>query len=154
MSSCFGFCNSSDDDGERQPLLPIYEDDTSLQRAIHAKLHTYQMLRALSKGFMPSTEQTIINLRTLLSSDVLNPATPGLSESGRKLAKYSKQLLQEFIDLLKNKNNEDKLQEFIWSISNIRVDFNKDDLIKTVGNTKAKADATAGMLLPRLSASK
>jgi hypothetical protein len=148
MSSCFGFCNSSDDDGEREPLLPVYEDDTSLQRAVHAKLHTYQMLRALSKGFMPSTEQTIVNLRTLLSSDVLNPATPGLSESGRKLAKYSKQLLQEFIDLLRNKNNEDKLQDFIWLLLNTRVDINAEDLIRTVGDTKAKADATAGMLPP------
>jgi hypothetical protein len=102
------------------------------------------MFRALSKGFMPSTEQTVVNLRTLLSSDVLNPATPGLSESGRKLAKYSKQLLQDFIDLLINKNDEDKLQDFIWFMLHAKVDVNAGDLIQTVGDTKAKADASAG----------
>ena len=146
MSSCFGFRKRSDSHGERQPLLPVYEDDTSLQRAVHAKLHTYQMLRALSKGFMPSTEQAVVNLRTLLSSDVLNPATPGLSESGRKLAKYTKQMLQDLIDLLRNKNDEDKLQDFIWFILNTRVDVQTGDLIQAIGNAKAKADAGAGML--------
>jgi hypothetical protein len=66
------------------------------------------MLRAISKGFMPSTEQAIVNLRTLLASDVLNPETPGLSESGRKLMKYSKQWLTEFNELLRNKNDADQ----------------------------------------------
>lgn len=95
-------------------------------------------------GFMPTTEQTVVNLRTLLSSDVLNPATPGLSESGRKLAKYSKQLLQEFIDLLKNKNDGDQLQDFIWFILNSKVDVDTGDLIQTARDTKAKADLGAG----------
>lgn len=144
MSSCFGFRKRSKSHGDREPLLPRYEDDTSLQRAVNSKLHTYQMFRALSKGYMPSTEQTVVNLRTLLSSDVLNPATPGLSESGRKLAKYSKQLLQDFIDLLINKNDEDKLQDFIWFMLHAKVDVNAGDLIQTVGDTKAKADASAG----------
>jgi hypothetical protein len=147
MSSCFGFRKSSRGDGDREPLLPVYDDDTSLQRASHQKLHTYQMLRALSKGFMPSTGQSVINLRTLLSLDVLNPATPGLSESGRKLAKYSKQLIQELIDLLKNKNDGDKLQDFIWFIINARLDVDTGDLIQTATNSRAKADARAGMSL-------
>jgi Family of unknown function (DUF5923) len=104
------------------------------------------MLLALSKGFMPSTEQTIINLRTLLSSDVLNPATPGLSESGRKLVKYSKKWLQDFIDLLKEKNDGDKLQDFIWLIINARMEVDTSDLMNTAAHARAKADAWAGML--------
>jgi hypothetical protein len=104
------------------------------------------MLRALSKGFMPSTEQTVINLRTLLSSDVLNPATPGLSESGRKLIKYSKSWLQDFIDLLKEKNDGDKLQDFIWLIVNARMEVDTGDLMNTAEQARAKADAWAGML--------
>jgi hypothetical protein len=103
------------------------------------------MIRALSKGFMPSTEQTIINLRTLLASDVLNPETPGLSESGRKLMKYSKQWLQQFIDLLRNKNDGDQIQDFIWFLIHARISVDTDDLIQTATSSRAKADASAGM---------
>lgn len=74
MSSCFGSRKRKGEDTEA--LLPLYANDTSLQRTLHQKMHTYQMLRAISKGFMPSTEQVIVNLRTLLASDFLNPDNP------------------------------------------------------------------------------
>jgi Family of unknown function (DUF5923) len=105
------------------------------------------MLRALSKGFMPSTEQTIVNLRTLLASDALNPETPGLSESGRKLVKYSKQWLKEFIELLRNKNDGDQIQDFIWFLIHARVSVDTNDLIQTMRSTRTKADASAGVFL-------
>jgi hypothetical protein len=105
------------------------------------------MLRALSKGYMPSTEQTIVNLRTLLASDVLNPETPGLSESGRKLVKYSKQWLTEFIELLRNKNDRDQIQDFIWFLIHARISVDTNDLIRTASSTRTKADASAGMIL-------
>ncbi|KAI9047081.1 hypothetical protein LZ554_009154 [Drepanopeziza brunnea f. sp. 'monogermtubi'] len=142
MSSCFGSRKKSRSD-DRQPLLPQYEDDTSLQRAAHQKMHTYQMLRALSKGFMPSTEQTIVNLRTLLASDVLNPELTGLSDDGRKLTKYTKQWLKEFIDLLANKNSGDQIQDFIWFLIHSRVSVDVEDLVRTATSTRAKADASA-----------
>lgn len=144
MSSCFGSRKKSKRQGDREPLLPQYEDDTSLQRVAHQKLHTYQMLRALSKGFMPSTEQTIVNLRTLLASDVLNPDTPGLSQSGRKLMYYSKTWLQQFIELLRNKNDGDQIQDFIWFLIHARVSVDVNDLVQTATSTRAKADASAG----------
>src|ERR1700743_504625 len=102
MSSCCGFRKSRAAD--RQPLLPQYHDDTALQRQVHQKLHSYQMYRALSKGFMPSNEQIIINLRTLTAADILNPDNPDLSDSGRLLVKYTKQWLREFMELLQHKN--------------------------------------------------
>jgi hypothetical protein len=144
MSSCFG---SRKKDADRQPLLPVYEDDTRLQRAAHQKLHSYQMLRALSKGFMPSTEQTIANLRTLLASDILNPEIAGLSDSGRRLMKYTKQWLIEFIELLRNKNDKDQIQDFIWFLIHARMEVHTGDLISTATNTRAKADASAGRLV-------
>lgn len=104
------------------------------------------MLRALSKGFMPSTEQTIVNLRTLLASDILNPDTPGLSESGRKLMYYSKTWLQQFIELLRNKNDGDQIQDFIWFLIHARFSVDTNDLIQTATSTRAKADASAGKL--------
>jgi Family of unknown function (DUF5923) len=103
------------------------------------------MLRAISKGFMPSTEQTIVNLRTLLASDVLNAETPGLSESGRKLIKYSRQWLMEFIELLRSKNDGDQIQDFIWFLVHAKVSVDTNDLVRTAQSTRTKADASAGM---------
>ena len=144
MSSCFGFRKTKGEDTEA--LLPQYEDDTSLQRQLHQKMHSYQMVRALAKGFMPSTEQLIINLRTILAADVLNPDNPDLSDSGRLLVKYSKQWLSEFIEMLRHKNDEDQIQDFIWFLSKSRVSLDTDDLANTASKVKSKADATAGTL--------
>lgn len=144
MSSCFGSRKKSRENGDREPLLPQYEDDTSLQRASHQKMHAYQMLRALSKGFMPSTGQAIVNLRTLLASDILNPDTPGLSQDGRKFLYYNREFLKEFIDLLRNKNEGDQIQNFIWFLDHARLSIDTKDLIQTASSTRAKADASAG----------
>lgn len=94
---------------------------------------------------MPSTEQLIINLRTLLASDVLNPETPGLSESGRALVKLSKQWLTQFIELLRNKNDADQIQDFIWFLLGARISIDAPDLIATATTTRARADAAAGL---------
>ncbi|OCL07506.1 bactericidal permeability-increasing protein [Glonium stellatum] len=141
MSSCFGFRKSQADD--RQPLLPQYHDDTSLQRQLHQKLHSYQMIRALSKGYMPSNEQAIINLRTLLAADILNPDNPDLSDSGRLLVKYTKQWLYEFIELLQHKNSEDQIQDFIWFLSKSKVSVDVEDIASRASKAKVKADTVA-----------
>ena len=142
MSSCLGYRKSKGEDTEA--LLPQYEDDTSLQKSLHQKMHTYQMIRAMSAGFMPSTEQVIINLRTLLASDVLNPDNPDLSDSGRLLIKFSKRWLSQFIDTLRHKIENDQIQDFLWLLSHSKVSLNTEDLTKSAKNVKAKADATAG----------
>ena len=102
------------------------------------------MQKALSAGFMPSTEQLIINLRTLLASDLLNPENPDLSDSGRLLSKFSKRWLSQFIEALRHKNSSDQIQDFIWFLSKSRVSLDTEDITKTASNVKAKADATAG----------
>ena len=144
MSSCFGFRKSKTEDTEA--LLPQYGDDTSLQRTLHQKMHTYQMIRALSKGFMPSTEQLVVNLRTLLAADILNPDNPDLSDSGRLLLKFTKQWLSQFIEAIRHKNDNDQIQDFIWFLSKSRVSLDTDNITKSAKNVKAKADATAGTL--------
>jgi hypothetical protein len=145
MSSCFGFRKSRDDD--QRPLLPQYRDDTVLQREVHQKLHSYQMVRALTKGYMPSNEQAIINLRSLLAADVLNPDNPDLSDSGRLLVKYTKRWLHEFIETLGNKNSEDQIQDFLWYLSKARVSVDAGDIARRASKSKAKADVSAGTCL-------
>ncbi|KAI9850162.1 MAG: hypothetical protein M1824_003650 [Vezdaea acicularis] len=142
MSSCFGNRKSRRGD-DTDPLLPQYEDDTALQRRVHQKLHSYQMLRALSKLYMPSNEQVIINLRTILASDVLNATNPELSDSGRLLLKYSRNWVTEFIELLRNKNDKDQIQDFIWFMSKSKVSLDVEDLARTASSVRVKADASA-----------
>lgn len=92
---------------------------------------------------MPSTEQTIINLRTLLASNVLNPDPTGLTDSGRRLMKFTKEWLTQFIELLRNKNDRDQIQDFIWYLLQARIHVDTADLVKTATTTRAKADASA-----------
>ncbi|KAH7361393.1 hypothetical protein B0T11DRAFT_278864 [Plectosphaerella cucumerina] len=142
LSSCFGRGRSRED-RETEPLLPRYNDDTTLQNRLHEKLHSYQMLRALSKGYMPSNEQLIINLRTLLSADILNPETSGLSDSGRALVLNTRLWLKQFIELLIHKNDKDQIQDFIWYLSKSRVTIDAYDISQRASRAKAKADTAA-----------
>ncbi|KAK4179307.1 bactericidal permeability-increasing protein [Triangularia setosa] len=143
FSSCFGSGRRRSD--EQEPLLPQYDDTTSLQRQLHQKLHTYQMLRALSKGFMPSNEQTIVNLRTLLAADILNPDldTKELSDSGQALVHYIKQFIHQLIELLQNKNSNDQIQDFIWYLAKARVSVDIEHIAERATKAKAKADTAA-----------
>lgn len=141
IANCCGYGRKQGDDTE--PLLPRYEDDTSRQRALHQKLHSYQMLRALSKGYMPSNEQTIINLRTLLASDILNANNTELSDSGRILIRNCRGWLKLFIELLRNKNNEDQIQDFIWYLTKSRISLDVNDIAHSASKVKARADAQA-----------
>ncbi|KAI1504904.1 hypothetical protein F5X99DRAFT_370248 [Biscogniauxia marginata] len=143
LSSCCGLRKKKQPDPEREPLLPQYEQDTHLQRELYRKLHSYQMLHAFTQGYMPSTEQVIVNLRTLLSSDILNPENPDLSNSGRRLARLTKQWLQQFIVLLKHKNGKDQIQDLVWFLAKSRISVDLDDLRSRAKKSKAKADTAA-----------
>lgn len=145
MSSCFGW-RKSKRDADQEPLLPRYEDETYRQRQLHQKLHTYQMIRALSKGFRPSTEQTIANLRTLLASEILNPSNKELSESGRNLLRQARTWLKLFIELLRNKNGEDQIQDVIWCLTKSRISLDVHDISHQASKAKARADAAASKL--------
>jgi hypothetical protein len=145
MSSCCGFGRKSKG-ADTEPLLPRYEDDTALQRRLHQKMHTYQMIRALSKGYMPSTEQLVINLRTLLASDVLNPNNKDLSQSGRRLVRNSREWLKQFIELLQHKNSNDQIQDFIWYLIKSRVSLDLEDISRQASTAKAKADVSASRM--------
>ena len=143
MSSCFGRRRARQSD-VTEPLLPRYEDDTDLQRRVHQKLHTYQMLRALSEGYMPSTEQLVANLRSLLASDILNPTGSDLSFAGRQLARDCKLWVKALVELLLEKNNEDQLQNALWHISLARASLDISDIGDRAANVKGQADIQAG----------
>jgi hypothetical protein len=102
------------------------------------------MLRAMSQGFMPSNEQVIVNLRTLLAADILNPDNQDLSDSGRALVHYTKVWLKQFMDLLQHKNGHDQIQDFIWYLSRARVSIDMADIANRTTKAKAKAQTAVG----------
>ena len=130
-------------DDARQPLLPQYHHDTVREQRLHEKLHTYQMLRALIAGYMPSTEQLIINLRTLLASDLLNPDQSSLTDSGFLLLKHIKALINACIDTLQHKAPADEVQDLLWYLTKARVDVDTQDLATRASATKSKANTAA-----------
>ncbi|KAF5566135.1 hypothetical protein FPHYL_3883 [Fusarium phyllophilum] len=142
MLSCFGI-GKNREDAEREPLLPRYNDDTGLQTRLHEKLHTYQMLRAISKGYMPTNEQLIIHLRTLLSAQILNPERQELSPSGRALVRSIKLWIKQFIEVLQHKNGKDQIQDFIWYLTKARLDVDVAHIEQRAARAKVRADAVA-----------
>ncbi|KAH6603660.1 hypothetical protein Trco_008435 [Trichoderma cornu-damae] len=132
-------------DEEHQPLLPQYGEDTERQARLHEKLHTYQMLRALSNGYMPSNEQVITHLRTLLSAGMLDPQAAGLSPSGRALVRTARMWLGELIDLLKAKNSGDQVQDFLWHLSKARLQVDPSHLRAGAAAAKMEADVLAAV---------
>lgn len=150
MFSCFGlFKKRRHDDEEREPLLPRYRGDTALQARLREKLHSYQMLRALGKGYMPSNEQLITNLRTLLTADVLSPHAPeNLSDSGHALVLNVRLLITQFIELLQHKNADDQIQDFIWFLAKSRISVDVHDVAERASRAKSKADTAAGKYQP------
>jgi hypothetical protein len=143
MSPCLRLYKKWRASGDTEPLLPQHADDTSRQRELHKKLHTYQMYRALEKGYMPSTAQATANLQTLLASDILNPEHPGLSDSGTLLVKHLKQWLRDFIALLEKKNANDEIQDFLWHLDKGKITLNIEGM-ETAGRVSVKADTVAG----------
>ncbi|KAJ5888765.1 hypothetical protein N7495_008806 [Penicillium taxi] len=128
---------------ETEPLLPRYEDDTPRQRQLHQKLHSYQMIRAMSEGYMPSTEQTIANLRTLLASDVLNFRNQDIGSVGRQLARDARLWVEALINFLYHKNNQDQLQEFLWRLSQSRASLDGSRVSQHAAHVKSRADTKA-----------
>lgn len=133
-------------DVEDDPLLPESDHDTALQARLHHKFRTYHMFRALTHGFIPSNDQVIILFRALVAADLLNPSQSAVSDSGRILAKSTRQLLQQLIDLLRNKNSDDQLQDSIWLLCHSEVLVDAQDLSQRLAKTQKRANISAGKL--------
>lgn len=129
---------------ETEPLLPRYADDTPRQRQLHQKLHSYQMLRALSEGYLPTTEQAIANLRTLLAADFLNVRNQDIGSVGRQLVRDARLWITSLIEFLHEKNGSDQLQEFLWHLSRARVSVDQSRISQQAAHVKARADTKAG----------
>ncbi|PHH72210.1 hypothetical protein CDD80_4688 [Ophiocordyceps camponoti-rufipedis] len=143
MFSCFSCGLSRNRSPDTEPLLPQYNDETPRQTRVHEKLHTYQMVRALGNGYMPSNEQLIVQLRCLLAAEALNPHELGLSVDGRALIRSVKLWLAQLIELLRVKNSGDEVQDFVWHLVRAGSNIDVGHLGAAAAASKAKADASA-----------
>ncbi|RKF59285.1 Uncharacterized protein C32A11.02c [Erysiphe neolycopersici] len=139
---CWGTRTKSSID-DQEPLLAQYEDETRFQQKAHQKMHSYQMVRALLKGYLPSNEQIIINFRTLLASDLLNLDTTGLSSSSEALMKYFKEWIIRFIQLLKHKNEKNHIQDLIYLLIHAKVLIETESITRKISDSKTMADTSA-----------
>jgi hypothetical protein len=144
---------TTNDEGdlETTPLLdPESGAETQLQTHVYEKLHTYLLLRALSKGYLPSTAQACAHLRSLLSGDVFNPSNTHLTPAGRKLVRDARRWITTLITILEKKNGEDQLQEFLWCTQRARLGFDGGELVDAASNVASgvggsMADMTTGI---------
>jgi hypothetical protein len=102
------------------------------------------MFRAMAEGYMPSTEQTVANLRTLLASDVLNLRHQDIGSVGRLLVRDARLWITVFIEFLREKNEGDQLQELLWRLARSRVEVDTGRVGGSARHVKARADAKAG----------
>lgn len=129
-------------DAEREPLLPRHNQDTALQASVDKKLQNYAILKALSRGYLPSNEQIISHLRR--NAAALDAVPRDVSGAGRALTRDAKQLLEDLISLLRNKNGADQIQDFAWYISQARLDVDTEDIRERVQSARPRADVAAG----------
>lgn len=158
MSFCgLNCCGSSSDyddadareNGERRPLLANGDEETQHQRTLHQKLHTYQMVRAIGDGYIPSTTQIAANLRRLHSDDDGDRHHQSdLSVSGQRLSALSERWIDQLITLLERKNGGDQIQDFAWCVRkarlNVDVTVDADDLGRIGSQAMYRAGQAAG----------
>lgn len=129
---------------EMEPLLPRYENESITQSRVRQKLRSYQKLCALAAGYMPSTEQTVAHLRAVLASDVLNHRNQDLGAAGRQILLDSRNWLQVAVDVLRDKNGDDQLQEFLFHLARSRASLDPAKLSRQASSSRTHADTKAG----------
>jgi len=151
MFSWLGFGRSKTRDTadlETTPLLdPESKAETQLQIRVYEKLHTYLLLRALSKGYLPSTTQSCAHLRSVLYTDVLNPSNTQLTPAGRKLVRDMRRWITILTSVLEKKNGEDQLQDFLWFTKRARMGFDGGELVEAASNIVDGAGGTAADMM-------
>ena len=130
------------DDGEREPLLPRHNQDTALQAGLKDKLHTYQMLNAVSRGYMPSNEQLVAHL--LHATEILRVVPSDLSHTGKELIRSLREHIKQLVTFFEAKNGSDQIQDFVWYITKARLSVDTEDLERSAQEIRPRADITTG----------
>jgi hypothetical protein len=134
----------SQHDAEQEPLLPQHNGDTTLQANASQKLHTYQMARALSQGFMPSNEQTVALLHR--AAETVHFIPRNTSQSGRALVRHSREIIEQLTAFLEKKNVNDRIQDTLWYLLNTKLDLDSQGLRERIDEAQPRSNLVGGAL--------
>lgn len=117
---------------DSQPLLPktqpqpkLSPQEVSKRQEIRTKLRTYEIILALSNGYLPTTKQFTGCLRWLLRSGILEPRNRRLSVRGRNAIRDLRAWIEAIAEEAECKNGNDEIQQFIWESSQVDIDVGK-----------------------------
>ncbi|BGP35560.1 hypothetical protein JCM10296v2_007401 [Rhodotorula toruloides] len=120
----------------RVPLLSR-DDAEQADLSLSALAHAYGALKA---GKMPTSDQLVRGIRKILASSLLQPEIGGmaakkvgggkLSRKGRDVVVNERRVLEAIARLVLEKNDDDKIQRFIWEARNADIDVDVDADVK------------------------
>lgn len=144
---------NDEDCAAREPLIARTSDPASLAKAdsLRRKLRTYEAFLALKEGYMPTTEQLAEWGRyALRSSGVLDSRNRRLSSKGREFLRDLRAWVEAVIDFGLSKNMDDKVQEFIYHTSHMRLFADVPDVGGAARVGVAGGGQDAGRVLERI----
>lgn len=130
------------DEREREPLLPRHHQDTQRQASVEDKLRSFQIIKALSDGYMPSNKQLLAHFRR--TTEVLRTVPADTSSTGKELIRQFREHLKHLIAFLENKNNADQIQDFLWYITKARLSIDTEHLEQRAQEIQPRANIATG----------
>lgn len=142
----------SEDQAAREPLIAPENTEASRKKEefLRRKLHTYEVLIALKRGYMPDTQQIAAWARYILRSSALDARNRRLSPKGREFVRHLRAWIEALTDLLMSKNYDDKIQEFIYHTSHANLLRNVPDVGGAARAGTAGSGQDARILLKKL----
>jgi hypothetical protein len=144
---------NDEDRAAREPLIARTSDPASLVKAdsLRRKLKTYEAVLALKEGYMPTTEQLAEWGRYALGSNgVLDSRNRRFSSKGREFVRDLRAWVEAVIDFGLSKNVDDKVQEFIYHTSHMRLFVDMPDVGGAARAGVAGGGQDAGRVLGRI----
>lgn len=128
---------------ETQALL---QHDDSPTAILSKKLRTLMQYNALKQGYVPSTSQIQEHLAAVAQSPLLNTNQRGLSRQTKKVLEDARLFVKAFSALVREKNDDDVIQQIIWDLrgASLHNELDGDIFEARISAASAKADAKTG----------
>ncbi|CAL1705954.1 unnamed protein product [Somion occarium] len=136
---------------ENDPLLPKHGVRSALHRPSQSQLNKItEVFGALQAGKYPSQTQLNDALRALLSSELLAHSDRSrLSETSKELLLDIRGFIQVLIQIGMEKNDDDKIQDFMYRLKHIESEALHADVVVDVSTTTSQPEVeTTARTLP------
>lgn len=128
---------------ETQALI---QHDDSPTAILSKKLRSLMQYNALQQGYLPSSSQIEEHLAAVVQSPLLNTRQRGLSRQTKIVLEDTRNFFKALGQLVKDKNQDDIVQEIIWNLrgANLESEIDGDIFAARLDAATAKADAKTG----------